>query len=101
MKTVHEGMVEQRFFPVSKLTDTIEIQPGELIYVRYAKYNVLFQNAYKTLSAPSMKLWAIPGTSVYAASFKLCGYNVSGVNISQCRFPTYSEFSKYELCQTV
>lgn len=69
MKTVHEGMVEQRFFPVSKLTDTIEIQPGELIYVRYAKYNVLFQNAYKTLSAPSMKLWAIPGTSVYAASF--------------------------------
>lgn len=81
MKTVHEGMVEQRFFPVSKLTDTIEIQPGELIYVRYAKYNVLFQNAYKTLSAPSMKLWAIPGTSVYAASFKLCGYNVGFLHI--------------------
>lgn len=56
MKTVHEGMVEQRFFPVSKLTDIIEIQPGELIYVRYAKYNVLFQNAYKTISAPNMKL---------------------------------------------
>lgn len=101
MKTVHEGMVEQRFFPVSKLTDIIEIQPGELIYVRYAKYNVLFQNAYKTISAPNMKLWAIPGTSVYAETLKPCGYNISGVNISQCRFPTYSEFSKYELCQTV
>lgn len=101
MKTVHEGMIEQRFFPTSKLSDRIEIQPGELICVKYAKYNILFQNDYKTISAPNMKLWAIPGTSVYAASFKLCGYNVSGVSISQCRFPTHSEFSKYELCRTV
>lgn len=101
MKTVHEGMVEQRFFPVSLLTDGVEIQPGELICVRYEKYNVLFQNAYKTLSAPSMKLWAIPGTSVYTNSFKPCGYDVIGVSISQCRLPTHNEFNRYELCQTV
>lgn len=99
MKTVHEGMIGQRFFPASKLSDRIEIQPGELICVKYAKYNI-FQNDYKTLSSPYMKLWAIPGTSVYAETLKPCGYNASGV-ISQCRFPTYSEFSKYELCQTV
>lgn len=101
MKTVHEGMVEQRFFPVSSLTDRIEIQPGELICVKYAKYSILFQNDYKTLSSPYMKLWAIPGTSVYAETLKPCGYNVSGVNISQCRFPTHDEFNRYELCQTV
>nr|DAV31085.1 MAG TPA: hypothetical protein [Caudoviricetes sp.] len=101
MKTVHEGMIEQRFFPASKLSDRIEIQPGELICVKYAKYNILFQNDYKTLSSPYMKLWAIPGTSVYAETLKPCGYNVSGVNISQCRFPTYSEFNEYELCRTV
>lgn len=101
MKTVHEGMVEQRFFPASKLTDTIEIQPGELICVKYAKYSILFQNDYKTLSSPYMKLWAIPGTSIYAETFKPCGYNVSGVSISQCRFPTHNEFNRYELCQTV
>lgn len=66
MKTVHEGMIEQRFFPASKLSDRIEIQPGELICVKYAKYNILFQNDYKTLSSPYMKLW---GDSGY---FRIC-----------------------------
>lgn len=66
MKTVHEGMVEQRFFPVSKLTDIIEIQPGELICVKYAKYNVLFQNAYKTIFRTQYEVVG------YSGYFRIC-----------------------------